>query len=189
MQQGLNYSLKEGLDDRQLMMLESEMNRRSVNPIIAWLLWLFLGTYGGHAFYLGNKPKGFYYIIGLVVSYLLCFVIIGFLGLFIIFMFWIYDAIIMGKEIDKKNNEIELEIIRGFKLPPTPMKQPETDSTEEPVIEKEADVTPVEPIIEKEADVTPVEPVTEKEADVTPVEPVTEKEYENPSTEPTKEDK
>lgn len=163
MQKGLNYRLKEGLDDRQLMMLESEMNRRSVNPIIAWLLWLFLGTYGGHAFYLGNKTKGFYYIIGLVVSYLLFFVFIGFLGLVIIFMFWIYDAIIMGKEIDKKNNEIELEIIRGFKLPPTPMKQTETDSTEEPVIEKEAYVTPVEP--------------------------VTKKEDENPSTEPNKEDK
>ncbi|RCX19155.1 TM2 domain-containing protein [Fontibacillus phaseoli] len=52
----LNYNLgrKSQLDARELMLLESEVKNRGKNMVIAYVLWYFLGLFGGHRFYMGK---------------------------------------------------------------------------------------------------------------------------------------
>jgi TM2 domain-containing membrane protein YozV len=69
----------------------------------AWLLWVFLGAFGAHHFYLGRTQWGVAYAIGFVVSWLLAFVIIGFLGLIALFILWIIDATKMSERLQQYN--------------------------------------------------------------------------------------
>ena len=69
----------------------------------AWLLWVFLGSFGAHHFYLGRTQWGVAYAIGFVVSWLLAFVVIGFLGLIALFVLWIIDATKMTERLQAYN--------------------------------------------------------------------------------------
>jgi TM2 domain-containing membrane protein YozV len=69
----------------------------------AWLLWVFLGAFGAHHFYLGRTQWGVAYAIGFVVSWMLAFVIIGFLGLIALFILWIIDATKMSERLQQYN--------------------------------------------------------------------------------------
>jgi TM2 domain-containing membrane protein YozV len=69
----------------------------------AWLLWVFLGGFGAHHFYLGRTQWGVAYAIGFVVSWLLAFAIIGFLGLIALFILWIIDATKMSERLQQYN--------------------------------------------------------------------------------------
>ena len=69
----------------------------------AWLLWVFLGAFGAHHFYLGRTGWGVAYAIGFVFSWLLAFVIIGFLGLIALFILWIIDATKMSERLQQYN--------------------------------------------------------------------------------------
>jgi TM2 domain-containing membrane protein YozV len=69
----------------------------------AWLLWFFLGAFGAHHFYLGRTQWGVAYAIGFVASWVLAFVIIGFLGLIALFILWIVDATKMSERLQQCN--------------------------------------------------------------------------------------
>ena len=69
----------------------------------AWLLWVFLGAFGAHHFYLGRTQWGVAYAIGFVVSWLLAIAIIGFLGLIALFILWIIDATKMSERLQQYN--------------------------------------------------------------------------------------
>ena len=69
----------------------------------AWLLWVFLGAFGAHHFYLGRTQWGVAYAIAFVVSWMLAFVIIGFLGLIALFILWIIDATKMSERLQQYN--------------------------------------------------------------------------------------
>ncbi|WP_166486574.1 TM2 domain-containing protein [Blastococcus saxobsidens] len=69
----------------------------------AWLLWLFLGAFGAHHFYLGRTSWGVAYAVGFVLSWLLVVVIIGFFGLIALFVLWIVDATQMSQRLLRHN--------------------------------------------------------------------------------------
>jgi TM2 domain-containing membrane protein YozV len=69
----------------------------------AWLLWVFLGAFGAHHFYLGRTQWGVAYAVGFVVSWVLAFVIIGFFGLIALFVLWIIDATKMTERLQQYN--------------------------------------------------------------------------------------
>lgn len=48
-------TLKSRLDARQLMLLESEIKSQGKNMFLAYVLWYFLGIFGGHRFYMKRK--------------------------------------------------------------------------------------------------------------------------------------
>jgi TM2 domain-containing membrane protein YozV len=69
----------------------------------AWLLWFFLGAFGAHHFYLGRTHWGVWYAVGFVVSWVLAFVFVGFLGLLALFVLWIVDATKMNERLQQHN--------------------------------------------------------------------------------------
>jgi TM2 domain-containing membrane protein YozV len=69
----------------------------------AWLLWFFTGSVGGHHFYLGNTQRGVVYAVTFGVSFLLSFVLIGFIGLLVLFILWIVDATQLSSQLNAYN--------------------------------------------------------------------------------------
>ena len=72
----------------------------------AWLLWFFLGYFGGHQFYLGNTKRGVIYLVTTLVSLLLSVVFIGLIGFVVMFVFWIIDATQMSAKLQEVNSRI-----------------------------------------------------------------------------------
>lgn len=95
-----NLLYKQDLSAKQLGMVESEMNSKKKNTAVAWLLWLFTGGLGGHRFYLGDT------------GYAVCMLFFGWCTLGI----WpLVDAFFISKNLEKKNNAIELDVITRVK--------------------------------------------------------------------------
>ncbi len=46
------------LDERELLIYRDRMEHQRKSPLITWLLWLFVGVFGGHRYYLGNVGQG-----------------------------------------------------------------------------------------------------------------------------------
>lgn len=91
----INLQAKQQLDSQQLMILQSELDKRGKSKTPAWLLWLFTGGIGGHRYYMGD--------IGYAVAMTLT---LGGLG------FWsLIDAFFINGAINKKNEEIEHDVI------------------------------------------------------------------------------
>ncbi len=42
------------LTERELLILRQQTDDRKKSPVATWLLWLFLGEFGAHRFYLGR---------------------------------------------------------------------------------------------------------------------------------------
>ena len=81
-------------------MLESEMKQKAKNMVVAYLLWWFLGLFGGHRFYTGNTG---YAVCMLLFSWMTC-------GL------WVKgDAFFLHKRVNELNTKIEYEIIQRIK--------------------------------------------------------------------------
>lgn len=91
---------KQGLTSEQLLIIQQEMETKSKKPLIAYLLWFFLGSFGGHRFYLGN--------IGMAV----CMILFGWMTLFI----WpLVDVFFIGGRIRAINEEVETNAINQVK--------------------------------------------------------------------------
>ena len=43
------------LTERELLVYQIEIEKRRKAPIIVWLLWWALGSFGGHRYYIGSK--------------------------------------------------------------------------------------------------------------------------------------
>jgi len=54
---------KSKLTEKQLAVLESEMQKHKKSVGVAYLLWFFFGSLGIHKFYLGNTKTGLLYLI------------------------------------------------------------------------------------------------------------------------------
>lgn len=96
---------KQGLDPKYQMMLENDMQKMAKKPVIAWLLWLFLGMFGGHRFYLGHTGVG----VGMIVSLLLTAGVVT-------FFWWIVEAITLTNRIKQVNENIESQLITRYEL-------------------------------------------------------------------------
>jgi TM2 domain-containing membrane protein YozV len=75
-------------DFHNLMVYEA--NRKSVG--LAFLLWFFLGVFGGHRFYLERAASAVVMLIITIVSWLLVFVGVGVIGILVIAIWALVDA-------------------------------------------------------------------------------------------------
>lgn len=67
------------------------MNSR--NKLAAALLAFFLGGFGAHWFYLGDTNSGTNYLIGFLLSLALTFVLVGWLGIFVLGVMCLIDFV------------------------------------------------------------------------------------------------
>lgn len=95
-----NILLKKDLTTDQLAMVQGEYEDKKKNPVIAYLLWFFLGGFGGHRYYLGN--------IGMGIAMTLT---IGGLGI------WsLIDVFFINGRLKEINNGLEKDVIERVKL-------------------------------------------------------------------------
>ncbi|WP_306010506.1 TM2 domain-containing protein [Bacillus sp. MMSF_3328] len=94
-----NLLMKRDLSAEQLAMVQAEVNRKEKSKGVAYALWWFTGAIGGHRYYAGN--------VGMGVAMTLT---LGGLGIWALL-----DVFAIGKAIEKKNEQIELEAITQVK--------------------------------------------------------------------------
>jgi TM2 domain-containing membrane protein YozV len=88
---------------------------RKKETVVAFLLWWFLGTVGGHRFYCNRPGSGAAMLVTSVLSIPLCYLFcIGFAGLFAVFIWWIIDAFSIAAWVRQHNQEVmnQLEYAR-----------------------------------------------------------------------------
>ena len=124
-------SLKKDLNTQELVMLSTEIERGKKSRAVLWVLWLFTGTIGDHRYYLGDKGRALLQTIVFILAIVLGFSLIAsaenevealIYGPMALFMFlsvpalWaIIDAFFIGRRLARKNEEIEISIIKQIK--------------------------------------------------------------------------
>jgi len=111
----MNVDKKSQLTEKQLTILDSEMQKHRKNPVVAYLLCIFLGSLGVHQFYLGNVKRGLLYLIMGILGWMSMFaggtsfllgsgggfgVILGWLLITVLGFFLLYDIYVryLGKK-------------------------------------------------------------------------------------------
>ncbi|MBA9024745.1 MULTISPECIES: TM2 domain-containing protein [Bacillaceae] len=94
-----NILLKKDLSAEQLAMVQSELEKKQKSKGLAYLLWFFFGGIGGHRYYAGDIGIG----IGMTLT-------LGGLGLWALI-----DVFFIGKRIESKTNQLEMELIQQVK--------------------------------------------------------------------------
>jgi TM2 domain-containing membrane protein YozV len=86
------------------LMMRYDANKKSA--LLAYVIWFFLGWFGVHRLYLGRVVSGLLMLAIFAVSWLLHFVLIGFLGYLIIAPWWVIDAFLIPGITREHNNRL-----------------------------------------------------------------------------------
>jgi TM2 domain-containing membrane protein YozV len=92
-----NLELKSQLDTKELLLLDSEVKNNGKSMIVGYVLWYFLGLFGGHRFYTGRKGSA-------IAQLILTITLIGSL---VTFIWWIVDAFKLHTWIKEQNEVVE----------------------------------------------------------------------------------
>ena len=95
-----NLMTKQDLTGQELQLLSTEMDKKKKSITVSWLMWFFLGGFGGHRYYLGKIGTG-----------ILMTLTLGGLGIWALI-----DAFLINKMVRKLNDEIEGKIIQEIKV-------------------------------------------------------------------------
>lgn len=88
------------LTEKQLYLLDKEMERKKKREWIAYLVWIFTGLIGGHRYYLGHKTMG-----------VLMTLTLGGLG-----VVTLLDVFNIKELVQKENYKLESKLIRKLNL-------------------------------------------------------------------------
>jgi TM2 domain-containing membrane protein YozV len=91
-----NLLAKSNLSPEQLVLLQSEFDKKKKSKTIAYLLWFFTGAFGGHRFYAGDTIRGICMLLTL-----------GGIGIWALI-----DVFFIGSRIEEKNNGLESNILQ-----------------------------------------------------------------------------
>lgn len=92
---------KSQLDSRELLLLESEVKNKGKNMFVAYILWYFLGPFGGHRFYMGKTGTA---VTQLILS-------LTFIGLIVTAIWYIVDAFLVHTWVKEHNAALENQLI------------------------------------------------------------------------------
>jgi TM2 domain-containing membrane protein YozV len=99
-----SMAMKSRLEARELLLLESEVKSRGKNMLVAYLLWYFLGIFGGHRFYMGRTGSA-------VAQLILTITVIG----AIVSGIWvIVDAFLLYQWVRERNAQVEQEVLTSI---------------------------------------------------------------------------
>ena len=94
-----NILLKQDLTAQEMVLLQTEFDKRKKSKTIAYLLWFFTGGIGGHRFYSGDIKRAIFMLLTL-----------GGLGIWTLI-----DVFFIGSRIEEKNDSLEVDIIQQIK--------------------------------------------------------------------------
>jgi TM2 domain-containing membrane protein YozV len=89
-------------------LMRFEANKKSM--ALAYILWWFLGCFGGHRFYLGRTGSAVAMLCIMLGSFVLMFVLIGFLTIWIVPVWAIIDAFLIPGIVREHNQRLIWEI-------------------------------------------------------------------------------
>lgn len=92
------------LSTNERILVNTEVDKNSKSSIVAWLLWLFTGTLGGHRYYIGK--------IGTAI--LMTILTLTLFGIIISGPWTLIDAFLIGKWIRKSKEDAERQAIRNI---------------------------------------------------------------------------
>lgn len=102
-----------GLSNDAKAMMAFESGKKSAG--ICYLLWFFLGGFGGHRFYLGRTGSAIAMLVIYILSWILVFVGgIGLLGIGAIGVWLIVDAFLIPGIVRENNTALQQRIETGF---------------------------------------------------------------------------
>jgi TM2 domain-containing membrane protein YozV len=96
--------------DDMVARLRYDAASRSV--VAAYLLWFFLGYGGAHRMYLGRWVSGLTMLAIFGVSLLLTLILIGYVGLGVIAIWWLLDALLIPGMAQRYNDRLIDRIAR-----------------------------------------------------------------------------
>lgn len=88
------------MSDAAIMMQYDAMKK---STLVAYILWWFLGLFGGHRFYLGRTGSAVAMLILSIVSIMLMLVLIGYLTIWVTVVWWLIDALLIPGMIRQDN--------------------------------------------------------------------------------------
>ncbi|WP_236634596.1 TM2 domain-containing protein [Exiguobacterium sp. SL-10] len=98
-----------------MLLVNSEVEKKKRNLVVAYLLWFFLGGFGAHRFYFKKTGSALAMLALTVGSIVLTVVLIGFLGLFVTGIWALVDAFLMPGWQQREVEAIERETIESLK--------------------------------------------------------------------------
>jgi len=107
-QEPANYAVSavpqsnQGADTRALLQYQAH----SKSAGLAYAFWFFLGMWGAHRFYCGKTGSGVAMLLITLISIPLCFVLIGFVGIFAVAIWALIDAILISGWIRDYNSRL-----------------------------------------------------------------------------------
>lgn len=123
-------ALKSGLDERELHILNIELDRRRKSTGVTFALWFFLSWLGLHKFYLGRIATGIVYVVApwiLILVFVAGFVmaesnpeaggataVLSGLALIVYGLWWLVDLFTIPRQVNAYNENLELEIIASL---------------------------------------------------------------------------
>ncbi len=78
----------------------------SRSTLVAYLLWFFLGYGGVHRMFLGRWVSGLLMLALFAASMLLTVVLIGYLGLGLVILWWLIDALLIPGMTQRYNDRL-----------------------------------------------------------------------------------
>lgn len=90
-----NLLVKQQLDSQQLLLLQSEYNKKKKSKTVAYVLWFFFGYLGVHRFYTRDTKR----------ALLMLFTLGGF------FIWDLIDVFFIGGRVEELNEEIESNLL------------------------------------------------------------------------------
>lgn len=85
------------LSPAEMIVIETRVASESPSPVVAFLLWIFLGILSAHRFYLGRPGSA-------ILQILTYFVLVGFIWLLV-------DAFLINGMIQKRRDELRQRLI------------------------------------------------------------------------------
>lgn len=99
------------LTNEERMLVNSEIQTRGKNTLLAYILLLFLGTLGIHRFYLDRTATAVAQLVLTVVGWMTAILVVGFFFLAIVWVWMIVDLFLVPAIISEENDKLEKKVI------------------------------------------------------------------------------
>ncbi|MFD1914513.1 TM2 domain-containing protein [Halodurantibacterium flavum] len=99
---------------QEQLLIEQRVTNNGKSMIVAYLLWIFTGWFGGHRFYLGKYLSAILLLILWGLGTLLTVIGVGFILLGIAGLWLLIDAFLIPAMVSTANDDLRARLIRDM---------------------------------------------------------------------------
>ena len=98
------------LSTEQQILIETRLQNESKSTVVTYLIWFFLGWFGGHRFYLGKTGSAATMLILTIVGFVSLAVFIGVFLLAAVGIWVLIDAFLIPGMVNEQRNKLREEM-------------------------------------------------------------------------------